>query len=447
MKDAYKTAVEQLYSLGHELAQGQATKFELAQVQALLAALGNPQNAFRSALIAGTNGKGSTAATLASILRAAGHRTGLFTSPHLVKVNERIQINGISISDEEFAARYQQVEATAQTLLARQKLPWHPSFFEMLTAMAFLHFAGQGIEIAVLEVGMGGRLDATNVVEPVVSVITDISMDHEMFLGHTITAIATEKAGIIHPGGKVVTLPQHPEANQVIATTAQERGASLLSAAQYVPSLDPGAAGADMGRDGRRSRYPLAVMGEQIRVDSPLVGRHQWRNLALAIAAAVELDAAGIGVTAGQIAAGIRQTRWPGRFQVLGTDAARQRPEIVLDVAHNPAGAGSLRAALTENYAGRRIVMIFGVLHDKAVREIVEILFPLAYEVHVVRAANPRAATYEEIRAAGAGFCDSITDEGSVGEAIPRVCAAAGEDSVVVITGSIYTVGEAMAAL
>lgn len=454
MADTYKTAVEQLYGLGHELAQGQATKFELAQVRVLLAELGDPQRSFRSVLIAGTNGKGSTAATLASILRVAGHRTGLYTSPHLIRVNERIQVNGQNISDADFAARYAEAEATVQGLMAKGALPWHPSFFEMLTAMAFRYFAAEGIDIAVLEVGMGGRLDATNVVEPMLSIITDISMDHEIFLGHSIAEIATEKAGIIHPGGMVITLPQQPETDRVIASAVLDRGATALSASAYVPPLTPGTHGwnateASAGGSGHqpRTRYPLAVMGEQIVVDSPLVGRHQLRNLALAIAAAVQLNAGGIGVSAQQIGEGIRRTQWPARFQVLAADPAQGRPEVVLDVAHNPAGAWALRSALAESYPARRITLIFGVLRDKAVREIVEILFPIAEQVLLVRPDNPRAASFEEIRTVAESICSNIRDEGNVAQAVRRACAAGDQDSVVVITGSIYTVGEALAAL
>src|SRR5438128_5271208 len=205
-----QTAIERMYALGHELAQAPSHKFDLAHMRVLLAALENPERRSPAVLIAGTNGKGSTAATLASILRASGLRTGLYTSPHLVRMNERIQIDGEPIADEKFALLHDMVERTAERLVEDGELPWHPSFFEMLTAIAFEHFATTKVEVAVLEVGMGGRLDATNVVEPRVSVITDIALDHQKFLGNTITEIAREKAGIIRPSGVVVTLPQSP---------------------------------------------------------------------------------------------------------------------------------------------------------------------------------------------------------------------------------------------
>src|SRR5579871_740947 len=227
---SYQRTVEQLYALGHELAGTPSQKFDLSYVRLMLEALGNPERRFSSVLIAGTNGKGSTAATLASVLRAAEHRTGLYSSPHLVRINERIRVDGEPISDVEFGAIHERVERTAQELLRTGKLPWHPSFFEMLTVMAFEYFASVGVDIAVLEVGMGGRLDATNVVDPLASVIADISLDHQKYLGNTIAEIACEKAGIIRQNGVVVTLPQHPQANDVIGHAILDAGARGVSA-------------------------------------------------------------------------------------------------------------------------------------------------------------------------------------------------------------------------
>jgi dihydrofolate synthase / folylpolyglutamate synthase len=433
-------AISQLYKLGHELS-GAPHKFDLNYVRVLLAALGHPERRFKSVLIAGTNGKGSTAATLASILQAAGHRTGLYTSPHLMRIHERIRIDGNEIASDDFARVYDRVEAAAQKLVASAAIPWHPSFFEMLTAMAFEYFASDGAEVAVLEVGMGGRLDATNVVDPLVSIITDISLDHQKYLGNTITEIAGEKAGIIRPNGVVVTLPQHPEANAVIGNTAIERGARLVSAVQYVPPISPGASACN--------RYPLDVTGEQITVESPLIGRHQLRNVALAIAAAEELNRAGINVTPRDVENGIRNTRWLGRFEIV--PPAGRRPEIVLDGAHNPAGAWALRSALSERYPDRPITLIFGMMRDKAVAEVAEILFPLAQRVIVTQANNPRSASAEEIRVAAARINPDIIEEAKVAAALERAfeltanSEAAKSDALVVIAGSIYIVGEALA--
>src|SRR5215831_15401240 len=317
---SYDSAVAQMYALGHELAHTPTHKFDLAHMRVLLAALGHPEKNFKSVLVGGTNGKGSTAATLASILQASGLKTGLYTSPHLDRINERIRINGEAIDDEAFALVHDVVGRTAERLVSEKDLPWHPSFFEMLTAMAFEHFARVHPDIVVLEVGMGGRLDATNVVEPLVSVITDISLDHQKFLGNTVGEIAREKAGIIRPGGVVVTLPQQPEANDVIGHTILDLDAVGVNAVRYVPPVSPGSLESRVPSfqdSSVRSQYRLAVMGAEILVESPLVGRHQLRNVALAIAAAEELSKKGLrGISAESMERGIRQTQWPGRFQI-----------------------------------------------------------------------------------------------------------------------------------
>src|SRR5579864_5500092 len=234
---SYETAVTSMFALGHELANTPSHKFDLAHMRVLLRAMSHPERAFPAVLIAGTNGKGSTAATLASILRASGLKTGLYTSPHLVQINERIRVNGEAISDDDFAREHGEIDAIAEKLIAQGELPWHPSFFEMMTAIAFAHFARERVDIAVLEVGMGGRLDATNVVEPLVSVITDISLDHQKFLGNTVSEIAGEKAGIIRHGRPVVLLPQHPQANDVLGRAIMDKGALAVSATGYMPPV------------------------------------------------------------------------------------------------------------------------------------------------------------------------------------------------------------------
>ncbi|HME32035.1 MAG TPA: folylpolyglutamate synthase/dihydrofolate synthase family protein [Terriglobales bacterium] len=443
----YQHTVEQLYALGHELAGAPTHKFDLAYVRAMLEALGRPERRFASVLIAGTNGKGSTAATLSSILRVAGYKTALYSSPHLVSINERIRVNGEAISDVEFGVIHERVERTAQELLRAGKLPWHPSFFEMLTTMAFEYFASVGVEIAVLEVGMGGRLDATNVVEPLISVIADIALDHQKYLGNTITEIAGEKAGIIRANGVVVTLPQHPQANDVIGHAILEKNARGVSATQYVPPVSPGAAAYLAGRSvpvRGRNRYPLAVMGEEIAVDSPLAGRHQLRNVALAIATAVELAQFGFKVTPKQIERGIRETHWPGRFQVLPLSAATHQREMVLDVAHNPAGAWALRSALSENFPERELTYIFAAMRDKPLQELAEILFPLAEQVVVTQVANPRAATTSELLQAASRTGAAIYAEENLAAALARARELSKPDGVIVVTGSIFLVGEAM---
>ncbi len=443
-----------MFALGHELAQTPAHKFDLDHMRVLLAALDHPERKFPSVLIAGTNGKGSTAATLAAILIASGLKTGLYTSPHLVRINERIRINGLEISDETFAELHAYVDRAAEELIEKKTLPWHPSFFEMMTAIGFEYFARGQVEIAVLEVGMGGRLDATNVVEPRISIITDISLDHQKYLGDTVAEIAREKAGIIRAGGVVVTLPQQPEANDVIGNTIVDLGARGVNAVPYVPPVSPGS-GEFLRRsteyrvssaeptDGNFNRYPLAVMGEEILVETLLLGRHQLRNVALAIAAAVELKEQGFGgITAKTIERGIREARWPGRFQVIAARAGW--PEMVIDVAHNPAGAWALRSALSERYEDRQLVFVFGAMRDKAISEMTEILLPLAERVIATRPENPRAATAEEIRQAASRTAVAIETIDEVGGALRRARELSVGGAALVITGSIYLVGEVM---
>jgi len=451
---SYQNAIARMYALGHELTHTPSLKFNLANMKVLLSELDHPELRVPGVLIAGTNGKGSTAATLASILKASGLRTGLYTSPHLVQINERIRINGLPISDSDFALYHDVVDRTCERLVSDGQLPWHPSFFEMLTAIAFEYFAQNKVDIAVLEVGMGGRLDATNVIDPLVSVITDISLDHQNFLGNTVGEIAHEKAGIIRPGRIVVTLPQHPQANDVIGNKILELEAKAVSAVPYVPPVSPGsdeyfkncdsgsASTAGGSASVPRSRYRVEVMGKEIAVETPLIGRHQLRNVALAIATAEELAKQGYAVTPEAIERGIAETNWPGRFQVLA--ARNGAPEYVFDVAHNPAGAWALRSALSTCYADRRLVFVFGAMRDKAVGEIAEILFPLAEAVIATRANNPRSATIEEIRQASVRVSTRIEDSADVAAAMVRASTLAGSSGIVVVTGSIYVVGEAI---
>ena len=432
----YSQAVAHLYALGHELARTPPPKFDLAHMRVLVSALGDSQKRFKAVLIAGTNGKGSTAATLASILRAAGHRTGLYTSPHLVRINERIRVNGKAIPDADFADFYNKVDETAKCLVERGELPWHPSFFETMTAIAFEHFARSGVEIAVLEVGMGGRLDATNVVEPLVSVITDISLDHQKYLGNTIAEIAREKAGIIRKDGVAVILPQHPQANDVLGRAIMEKNARAVSAASYMPPVTPEA---DQRTAAGEASYTVNALGRDVSIHPALAGRHQLRNTALAIATAVELDGLGVQVSASAIERGVRETRWPGRLHLV-----RGTPEVLFDVAHNADGAWALRAALSHMYPERKIVVLFGAMRDKAVAEMASILFPLASQVVVTHPDNPRAASPAEIAQEAARTGAEMVQEPLVPAALERARTLAGSDGVVVVTGSIYLVGAAL---
>jgi dihydrofolate synthase/folylpolyglutamate synthase len=365
-------------------------------------------------------------------LSEAGLRTGLYTSPHLERPNERIRLgrpeNSSEIANEDFARLYFHVHDAGQQLLLSGRLAQLPSYFEILTALAFLHFAENKVDVAVLEVGMGGRLDATNVVDPLLSIVTDISLDHMEWLGPTISAIAREKAGILRPGGTMITLPQHPEANQVLGEVATELGVHGVSAARFVPAV------------GTSGHYSVDALGATIKVDSPLAGAHQQRNVALAIAGAVELaEHHAFPVTPAAIENGIRLTRWPGRLERI----TRNGVEWILDVAHNPAGAWALRAAvrgILESHQPR--LLVFSCLRDKPLSEMAQILFPLFDEVIVAPIQNARAASLEDLLAAAAGTGTPAMAANSVSDAL-RIAQAHAARGIAVVSGSVYLVGEA----
>jgi dihydrofolate synthase/folylpolyglutamate synthase len=429
---SYSAAINELNAMAPELYThpGQPRrKFSLNEVRILLAALGDPQRHIRSLLVAGTNGKGSTAATLASILTASGVRAGLYTSPHLERVNERIRIDLTEIADDSFARLYFRVHDVAQKLVVEGRLPQHPSFFEILTAQALVYFAEEKVELAVLEVGMGGRLDATNAVDPLLSVITDISLDHTEWLGSTITAITREKAGILRRDGTLITLPQHPEANQVLGEAVAELGLRRVRAEAYIPPAD-----ADT-----TTSNSVEVMGTEIEVTSPLTGAHQHRNVALAIAAAVELASShGFPITPISIAEGIRQTRWPGRLERIETGGM----QWILDVAHNPAGAWALRSGLsgllTENHPR---LLVFSCLRDKPFAEMAQILFPLFDQVIFAPIHSARATPMVEMEAAARVTGTSILSASSVHQGL-QWARERGHGGTVVVSGSVYLVGE-----
>jgi dihydrofolate synthase / folylpolyglutamate synthase len=456
---SYAAALDSLHARVGELHAAPGAprrKFRIEEMQILVAALGHPERRFRSILIAGTNGKGSTAATLAAILRAAGLRTGLYTSPHLIRVNERIRIDGAPITDDNFARHYFRVDDCANQLIAAGTLPGSPSFFEALTALAFEAFAAARVDIAVLEVGMGGRLDATNVADPLLSVITDISLDHTEWLGDTITLIAREKAGILRPNGVLVTLPQHSEANQAIGEAAVALDVRAINAAEYIPfgPRDAGAASRPSpGLGGLRNRYAVTVLGETIQVDSPLWGEHQRRNIALAIAAAVELrNHHGYTITPADIEAGIRATQWPGRLELLtlpapavvSPSAERRTPNVVLlDVAHNPAGVWTLRAALSAlNAELCPLIAVFGCMRDKAFAEMAQILFPVLSLVVTTPVASPRSASPEELAACARQAGVRAIAASDPRTAFEQALAEAPPGALIVVAGSVYLVGE-----
>ena len=369
----YSESVRYLLTLGRELAspqQARAAKFDLHNIGAICERMGHPERAYATVHVAGTNGKGSTAAMLASILQASGLRCGLYTSPHLLRINERIRLDGVDISDEEFADTFTRVHVVIEALLTSGTLSAHPTYFECVTAMAFDFFARAGAEIAVIEVGMGGRLDSTNVIVPEVAVITQVDFDHENFLGHSIEEIAAEKAGIIKPGAWVVSAAENPIAKQVIQRRAAEQHARLVE-------IDDACPVSNLSTRDEFYSFGLALSDQldgskpELQIAMPLAGRFQVRNAVTSIAAARLLAERGFAITPEAIVRGIESVRWPGRLERL-----QARPDVYLDGTHNPAGARELLAFWHEHLAGRRIHLIYGAMRDKAIDEVAGLLFP-----------------------------------------------------------------------
>ncbi|HJT89891.1 MAG TPA: folylpolyglutamate synthase/dihydrofolate synthase family protein [Bryobacteraceae bacterium] len=416
----YPDSVHFLYALGNEI---KTAKFGLERIRTLLAALGDPQDRCRFVHVAGTNGKGSTCAMIESGLRAAGRRTGLFISPHLQEPTERISLEGRPVSVERFTEAFNRVHAKVEELLDAGAIDLHSTYFETVTAMALLIFAEAPTDIIVLEVGLGGRLDATNVVRPELSVITQVDFDHEAFLGKSLESIAFEKAGILKPGVPAVFSRQRPEVRPVLERRAAEVSAPFTWTSGWAVS--------DLELDSRGSRFTLT--GERtLRIRCPLAGEHQVEN---AVTAAVALVR--VGVTDGAIRDGIARAQWPGRLELVS-----ENPEIILDGAHNPAGARALAAYLDRFYSGRRIHLIYGAMRDKAVEEVCGILFPRAAQVIVTAPQQPRALYPQAVL--------QITDHADLQTAPALREALAllpnlGPEDAVFITGSLYLVGEARA--
>jgi dihydrofolate synthase/folylpolyglutamate synthase len=435
----YEDSVRSLLALGRELAapqQARVQKFGLENISALSADLGNPHRAVPCAHIAGTNGKGSTAATLEAILRTAGMRTGLYTSPHLERINERIRLDGEPVSDEIFAAAWTRVHGSIESLMASGKLAAHPTYFECVTAMAFLIFAEQRIDFAVYEVGLGGRLDSTNIVTPEVAIITPIDFDHENFLGHSIAEIAAEKAGIIKPGATVVSSVTRPEARVVIAQKCAEMNARLLEIDDYW-QLEEKSSPVSTGF--YRAIATSKDSGAKLVIAPALPGRFQLRNaLAAATAARVLSESGNFAIDDTAIERGIANVRWPGRLERIS-----EKPAVYLDGAHNPAGARALLEFWQNDLADRRVILIYGAMRDKAVDEIAGVLFPHAHKVILTEPRQPRAisaALLAEMTAHLASQRPTIIPDPL--QAFDYAIETARENDAVVVAGSLYLVGD-----
>ncbi|HET8922681.1 MAG TPA: folylpolyglutamate synthase/dihydrofolate synthase family protein [Candidatus Acidoferrum sp.] len=431
----YDAAVRYLLTLGRELAaptQAAAAKFDLENITVLAERLGRPGRAYPSAHIAGTNGKGSTAAFLESILRHAGFRTGLNTSPHLEKINERIRVNGEEISDETFAETFTRIQSLIEELLAAGKLRAHPTYFECVTAMAFECFARERVEFGVFEVGLGGRLDATNILSPTVTIITRVDFDHENFLGHSLKEIAGEKAGILKPGVPVVFASQHAEAREVVLARAKELGC---------PVIEPWNA----FRIDRQTiqngivRAPVTEIasGTAFEIAPSLPGRFQLENALIAAAAARLLHDRGFQVSDDAITQGIAGAVWPGRLEQL-----QSHPDVYLDGAHNPSAAREIAFFLQQNFAGRKIWLLYGALRDKAVDEVAGQLFPHASEVIFTEPRTSRAISAVRLAEIAAHHASNFRVVSSAEQALDQVLSEAAPDDAIFITGSLYLVGQ-----
>jgi dihydrofolate synthase/folylpolyglutamate synthase len=406
---SFDEALSYLLSLGHETL---TIKLGLRNTETLLRALGNPHLVFPAVQIAGTNGKGSTAVTLDSICRAAGVRTGLFTSPHLISITERIKVAGEKISEDDFARLTLQVKEVAARLVQQGRLETLPTFFEHVTAIALLAFREAKVELAILETGLGGRLDSTTAAGADIVAITPIAMDHEEYLGNTLAEIAAEKAAIIRPGVTAIVAPQSKEAREVIIRQGETVGVEPRFTSPTLPDS-----------------YANIQLG--------LRGRHQIVNVSMAIALADALRERGFQITREAIIRGVETVIHPGRLELWDG-----QPQILFDGAHNPAAARALRDYLDE-FVTQPITMIFGAMRDKALSEMTAALFPKADELILTSLDNPRAATVEILKSAVPEGFDKTRARSAAGvrEAVEMARSLTPADGLVCVTGSLYLIG------
>jgi dihydrofolate synthase/folylpolyglutamate synthase len=407
--------------------------YDLRRVDEILSLLGDPHKKAASVHITGTNGKGSVAVMVASALTASGYRTGLYTSPHLHNWRERIRIDGELISESGLAKLVTDLKPQVEAVNQRAKYG-QLTTFELLTAMAFVYFGQKGVKFQVLEVGMGGRFDATNVITPLVAILTPIGLDHTDVLGSTVAEIAAEKCGIIKPGITVVISPQSPQAAKVIRQSCAEHGARLITVGKDVSwrGLSSDLDGQRLQVEGRKGSYELFL---------PVLGEHQQVNAATAVAALEVLTESGFNIPAGKIARALAQVEWPGRFQLL-----RRNPPVVVDGAHNVAAARSLKKALQQYFDGERAILVMGASGDKDVAGVIAELAPLFDRVIVTRSRHPRAMAPAPLAAEFArhGIKARIAED--VPSALSQALALAGKKDLVCLAGSLFIVGEALEA-
>ncbi|HEY6806854.1 MAG TPA: folylpolyglutamate synthase/dihydrofolate synthase family protein [Pyrinomonadaceae bacterium] len=420
----FAEAVKYLLSLGHETL---TIKLGLRNTELLLQALNNPERSFKSVQIAGTNGKGSTCAFLDSICRQAGIKTGLYTSPHLESITERIKVNGANISDDDFARYTTLVRDAAQQLVADKTLEALPTFFEQVTAIGLVALREAGVELAILETGLGGRLDSTTAANASVCAITQIAFDHEEYLGHTIEEIAGEKAAIIRPDSKVAVAPQKPDALAVILKRCEDIGVTpLLDQVRTTVN--------DVSTDGRFVVSFNTPERQLENVSLGLRGRHQIENAAVAIQLTEILSTDDFSISSEAIVNGLQTASHPGRLELIRN--------VLLDGAHNPAGASALREFLTQ-FGPRPLTIVFGAMRDKRLVEIAELLFPLADELVLTEVNNPRTARLDQLERLASLFkLERVTSIAQAEDALHYAIQQAPPEGMICITGSLYLIGE-----
>ena len=430
----FAEATQYLLSLGHETL---TMKLGLRNTELLLESLGNPQQSYESVQLAGTNGKGSTAVMLDSICRAAGIFTGLYTSPHLVSITERIKIDDNEISEDRFANLASQVRRAAENLVASEKLEALPTFFEHVTAIALLAFRDAGVELAILETGLGGRLDSTTAVRARTVAITPISLDHQEYLGETLAEIAAEKAAVIRAGSVVVVSPQPEVARRFILARCRECGVVPVWATEDISELQM-----NLGYTFRTEK------DDYEKVQLTLRGAHQLTNAATAVALAEALGSRSFAISREAIIEGLQSARHPGRLEVFedSSDDA-EKVFVLLDGAHNPAGAAALRAYLDGAHHLTRtpITLVFGAMADKQLDQMAATLFPVAARLVLTQPRNPRAARVELLRQLAEKYAPQISTELITGSdmAMARAISLTAPNlEKICVTGSLYLVGE-----
>ncbi len=422
----FTESINYLFSLGHETL---AMKLGLQTISELCSALDDPQLKYRVVHIAGTNGKGSTAAMMEAIAMEAGHHVGLYTSPHLVSITERFRINGQEISPEDFARLASQVRGVSEELVKTQRLPALPTYFEQVTAIGFLYFAEQKIDLAILEVGLGGRLDATNICVPTVCAITPVSLDHQEYLGDELVSIAAEKAGILKPLVPVVIAPQASEAMTVIVAIANEINAPVVVVEGHHAVVDEASTG--------MFHFQYQTQTAEYSVQLNLRGEHQIINARTAIHLSEELRQQGLCISKAAIEAGLQKVNWVGRLEMIQVG----NQQILMDGAHNLAGAKTLQDFLRAYESEIPITMIFGAMSDKAISGMAEMLFPFASIVIATRVNNPRSASPIVIADAATQLGVPSLQCESVAAAYQEALTRTPQNGLICVCGSLYLVG------